>query len=227
MQSALKLIAFAALVVLASGTASAVPQLTITSGASSIVAVDGGANDSDGIANGLIVISNVVVGDFRISGSSATDPTLPASNQNTNQFTVQNTVGGNSAVTFDFFENDYTLQVVGFRQDLTLNPNVPGGTATAVYDQYVNGVLEGTATAGPSSIAPTSDLGNIFAASPGAPYSLRQVVTLSFTNAAVGAFSGFTAQLTPVVVPEPNSVALFGSLLIGVGTILRKKFTAR
>jgi len=225
-RSALKVLNFIALAALTAATASAVPVLTITNGASVAIITDGGAGDNDGLVNGLISVSNLTVGNYNVSGSGSTDPFLPASTQQTNSITVTQIASGPSnSITFDFFETDYTLAVTGFNQDLTLNPNVPTGTASASYDQFVNGVLANNVSAGPSSVSVVSSPTETFAAVVGpAMYSLRQVTTLTFANAGVGSFAGFTSQLTPIVVPEPQSVALFGTLLLGCASLLRKKF---
>jgi hypothetical protein len=75
------------------------------------------------------------------------------------------------------------------------------------------------------SVTPTGPTNSPYATDPG-PYSLTSHIRLTVTN--VGSVNPgtlqFNSNLTASAVPEPSSVALFGSVLLATGFSLRRKF---
>jgi len=116
------------------------------------------------------------------------------------------------------------------------NPSGAVGTVTSVgyYDPTNTEFNTGpgttaTGTATVDTVVDTDDSET----SPGivpfvTPFSLTQVVTISLTGpgTSVGTPNNFQLEgnLTVVAVPEPQSVLLFGTLMLGCAGILRKKF---
>lgn len=210
----LRIVAFAAALFLLMGsTAHAKPQLMLSDGMTTITIMDGDANDSSGAAgDGVITYKGGVGLNWSVE--------VTAGHMDLKSKSL--TSGGPGALTIKFTDDNFGPLPAGSHFGGAI-----GGTAmgTVTYNTYADAgdVPFGTSTAltgqgpfGPGAFGGTA-LSEPF---PGASqYSLTQVVVI--THGGAGRISSVDASLQ--VVPEPGSLLLLGSGLLGFGYLARRR----
>jgi hypothetical protein len=159
------------------------------------------------------------------------------SSANSQQFTtttfLTNTTTSTQTIKIDAATNDFTSPhtppniIDSFTY--TLNETI-GATTASSYQACVdaaNGLTAPTGTCGSptplvvsGTVSNASSTGQIIITSLNPSFSLNQEITLTLTG---GTSVTLTATQTLTSVPEPASIVLLGSILVGMATLFRKK----
>jgi hypothetical protein len=213
-------LAFAVLVVFGIQDANAAAVLRLSDGINPVVTVyDGGAGDLSPLT-GMIIYSGVI-GNWSGSVSTGlTKPILPTPQMDLNTIDFSTQSGG--ALTIEFSDNGFT-DLLGIPFQLAIGGTTQGSVSAQAYFDVSN-TLFGTDTlitnlgtfTGPafSAVGSTGTFPSV------GPYSLYEIVTI--THGSGTRVSSLDASLTPV--PEPGTMMLLGSGLIGLAGWGRKKF---
>lgn len=211
-------------------------QLILDDGAGSVATIDvntGNIVTCMGACAGLLTISTgdhatLVVtgtlGQFNITstgtgGAVSVDPTL----QNLNELSIASTGAGTLTITYT--DTDYTDFGASFLLGISGVQSVETSASLTSFSAFASGA--NAVPAGSLIGAFNNNTGLVFAnsgvfANPvGASGSLTSVITTAF--AAAGTIQA-NLTISNVVVPEPASVALFGTLLLVSGFAMRRKF---
>ena len=222
MKKLTRILLFSVLAVfLVGGTVSATPMLTLSDGINPMVTISDGAGlDSNPAAGAVTYIG--AIGNWVINVSTGvTKPIIGQANYPILDLnSVNTTSGGAGVMTIAFSEKGFSL------------PDGLGGFSTAVggttngtvqIDTYLDDVTNTELTLGThlSQLGPFGPVAFSGSAvkeiNPTDPFSLTLVATVTH---AYGTNSSFDAELSPV--PEPATMLLFGTGLLGIATLRRK-----
>lgn len=208
---------------------SAVPTLQITDGSTTVTVADGSGSDLNGLVGAVTFSGSVGVWILNVS-TGVTYPVLGAASQphmDLNSVNVSTPSGVADTLTIRFSEIGYSNPLGSFHIDVggTVSDSVGSSLTYQTFLSATNSLFGTTtplSTLGPFASGAFS--GTASSAGGGAgPFSLTQVVTITHPAAAGGAnnSTSFNAELTSV--PEPTSMVLLGSGLLGLGLWGRKR----
>jgi hypothetical protein len=215
-------------------------QLSFDAGAGVVNCTEAGATDTFATCGAPDSSNGVTVSGFTGFGNSPGDAV--SANQFGSTVNINNTSGALRTITLWIGAPNYTLPATGggipaiqfqsnsggtgilgeSTMDLTSCvdignsiPPPPGSfCSTAGSFSLTNNQL--TLTGGSDSDTVFDEISPL-----GGTYSLSQRITLAL---GVGAQANFSTSIVLTPVPEPTSVALFGSILVATGLALRKRF---
>ena len=173
---------------------------------------------------------NGTIGNWTVNVTTAQDSDGLLDLGNLDLNSTNGTGNGSTTLTLEFSQNSIGTAFTGWKGLINGNMSLGGGVGTVDYSAYQansNTLLDTTGTQiGDTGLL--TDLGHGFMGSfagsvPGVttPYSLTQIIALN-PNQAKFDWSG-DAKLSPV--PEPGSLMLLGSGLLGFAGFARKKFS--
>jgi len=196
-------------------------EIKITDGTTSVDVLDGSALDSCPAAN--CVTFNGAIGDWNVNVDTGTSMGASAPNIMDLNFNGHHTASATSTtLTITLSDNGFIPASPGFT-DLVNGNQTAGGTTTATlfggnsntkFDttQKIGSVLTFT-----TATISAADGGS--AATSVSPYSLTQVLTLTYGTAAGQTTGDWAVQ----GVPEPASVTLLGGVLLAIVSGIRRK----
>ena len=213
-------------VVLAHATSATAAPITLqlTSGATVVTVTDGGLGDVNPLADAITYVGSV--GSWFLNASTGVgESVLGPATMDLSSLDIA--AGAADPLIVSLTQVGVTAAANGFTMDF-------GGTisnGTVAYSAYADdsntafGLSQLIGTLGPFGTASFSGSASGPVAVTG-PYSLTQVLTIQGARYGVTSYSG-DAQLTPQAdtedVPEPASLALFGSGLSVLGVALRRR----
>ncbi len=200
-------------------SAHATPVLTLTSGSSTVTIQDGGLGDGS-TAAGVVMFSGSVGSWFLNVTTGATKPTLSMGQMDLNSISMSQAT--HDPLVISFTETDFVMSD-NTGANLRIGGTTAGSVSYAAYYDPNNGLNPTTL------IASTQPLTGAFAATDwgylalNGPFSMRQVITITHPTSPAGQTfsSSFNADLTAV--PEPGSMLLLGTSLLGVTAVLRRR----
>jgi hypothetical protein len=165
--------------------------------------------------------------DITFSATSGSPGCTP-SGQCTTDTDISVKSGGAGTLTTYFGDTGFTTQG-GFTTSLTTSLDTAGTSATSTYYAYTgaldigappSGQIGAELSLGAGTGSTTGGGGNPVGTT--SPFNLQDSVTLTAT----GSGQNFTVTSTIDAVPEPTSIMLFGTVLVGVGAIIRRRRSA-
>ena len=172
---------------------------------------------ADGDADGVIA-TTTGIGVFNIVvTSSFSKPAVGTPSQAELTLDVQWTSRGAGTLTITAIDDGFTVGVGGpsitLESDWTKNGS---GTATGTSSLDATSITTGAIVGGPIQITKSA----FIAPAPGAPYTLKNVLSITTATAANGDFD----VMTTATIPEPTSMLLWGSFVaLGIPAAVRRR----
>jgi hypothetical protein len=197
-------------------------EIKITDGTNSVDILDGGAGDSCAAVN--CVTFNGTIGQWDINVDTGTSKGAASPNLMDLAYLAHHTgvASGGTTLTITLSDDGFAPLSPGFTEQIggtqsaggTLTAKLFGGNSNSKFDMSQQDGPTFTTTVSPYAFSASG-------ANPGAvsPYSLTQVLTLSYGNA-----TGLTTgDWSVTFVPEPASVAMFGGVLLATFGAIRRR----
>jgi hypothetical protein len=177
--------------------------------------------DGDGVASFSGMIGNFVVNVTTGLSKPTLTPSISGQLMDLDSLDVVSSGGGTLTITWEDF--GFTNQVTGLQMGIG---GTVSGNGTVDYKAYANntngdplaGTLLGDLSFNGSQSPFSASVTTNFVGGP-PTYSLAEVVTLNFTGSGSDSLD---AEIKPI--PEPGSLMLLGSGLLGFASFARKKF---
>jgi hypothetical protein len=211
-----------ALVTMVAGQASAIPTMRLTSGATTITILDNSILDLSSLP-GTVVYSGAIGSFFVNVDTGITKPTIGGAMQPELDLNWVVVSGGAGSLTIEFSETDFLLDAPLPLSVTAGAGGTLGGVGTLTYMTYLD---DPNALFGTGSLLTTQNFSSLaysgvkYASTNATqPYSLTQVMTITHGSGITNSSGDLTLK-----VPEPGSLLLLGSGLLGVGIWGRRRF---